>query len=561
MEQFMMMLAECTLTMTIAALGLFAATPLLKNVNPKGMYIAWIVIVIGFLIPYRPHFIPPVFEITIRQPSPTGAADTSALAGASGEGASAVATYSSGSAAVPQPSALQIVFIIWLVGAAALLVYHLVKHRQFVRVVKRWSKPITDTGILDAFAQAKVELGIDKNIGLLFCEPVDSPMLLGIAKHKILLPDLELTVDELAIVFRHELIHFKRKDLLTKVLMLAANTLHWFNPIIYFVSKALSFYSESSCDFEATKNENMDEKRYYSETIISVIRRQSKMKTALSTSFYGGKNGMKRRILSVMNTTKKRAGLIAVCISLVLVFATGTVFAVDLPPAGTIDTMGKNDAYKVLVEISELDYEDMTVAGFAGEVETISEKAGTDIFSLMSEADIDYENTDPLYPFATGVLSHTSQELFSSAIGGEETPYMTGYVEKLRAHDIMSDKGTMSDEEFEAFLEDVQKFEDAGFDTTVYDFQAYFTYTFLYDIPNPNVITVGEREGKIAYIKKDFQAYVDGLSEDDLVATGAKADMIAKLKQLAKKYSDNKISFEYHDFRFELFDGENEMFG
>lgn len=556
MEQFMMLLAECTITMTMAAAILLAVTQLLKNVNPKGVYIAWIVIVVGFLIPYRPHLVTPLLEITIRQPSTAVAMGGNAVATG---GLPAPTVGEAGAVAAPL-SLVQVLFLVWLAGMAVALVWNLIRHRRFMQVVKRWSRAISKPAVLEAFGKAKEKLGVQKEIGLLCCEPMDSPVLVGIVRPRILLPDLNLTEDELEVVFLHELTHYKRKDLLVKVLMLAAGVLHWFNPMVYVVSKTLAFYSEASCDYEVTKNEDMNGRQYYSETIISVIRRQSKMKTALSTSFYGGKNGMKRRILSIMNTAKKRIGIVAVCVALVAVLATGMALAVDVPPAGAIDTTGKNDAYKTLARISELDYEGMTAAEFADEVEETSREAGSDVFSLMSEADIDYLNGDPLYPFITGVLAHTSQEIFAAEIGDPETPFLTGQARKLREEEIEDQRGDMSDEEFEAFLAEMKRFEDAGFDTTTYAFQAYIFYTLLYDIPYANGITVGEREQRISSIARDVQAYVDGLSEEDMMAGDAKEGLVAELERLAEKYSDSKISFEYDNCTLEAADGETELF-
>jgi hypothetical protein len=64
-------------------------------------------------------------------------------------------------------------------------------------------------------------------------------------------------------------------------------------------------------------------KQQYSETIIGVIRQQSQLKTILSTSFYGGKKGMKKRIFSIMDTSNKKMGLIIILCVLILISGSG----------------------------------------------------------------------------------------------------------------------------------------------------------------------------------------------------------------------------------------------
>jgi len=57
------------------------------------------------------------------------------------------------------------------------------------------------------------------------------------------------------------------------------------------------------------------------------VKYQSKLKTALSTNFYGGKKGMKNRIYSIMDSSKKKAGIAIVCCMLLLTMGTGMAFA------------------------------------------------------------------------------------------------------------------------------------------------------------------------------------------------------------------------------------------
>lgn len=154
-------------------------------------------------------------------------------------------------------------------------------------------------------------------------------MMIGIINPLILLPQTNYSSGELSFILRHELVHWKRKDLWYKALVLLATTIHWFNPIVYLMAKTIAIQCEVSCDAEVVRNTDMNGRRQYSETILNSIQYRSKMQTALSTSFYGGKNGMKARICSIMDTTKKKAGLLILCLVLIATVGTGVRFAAN----------------------------------------------------------------------------------------------------------------------------------------------------------------------------------------------------------------------------------------
>jgi hypothetical protein len=155
----------------------------------------------------------------------------------------------------------------------------------------------------------------------------------GFINTPILLPTVELAEDELRFIFKHELVHYKRKDLWYKMLVLTATAIHWFNPFVYLIAKAINVQCELSCDAEIVRNTDADTRLQYSETIIGIIKYRSNLKTALSTNFYGGKKGMKNRVSSIMDTSKKKAGIAIICAVLLITFTTGFVFAVNASEA------------------------------------------------------------------------------------------------------------------------------------------------------------------------------------------------------------------------------------
>jgi len=314
----MIALFTCSVAMSALAFIYIVCTSfLIKWYSEKGLYYAWLVIVFGLIIPFRPQWnVSPVFEMQIIEVLHfTQTIENVTL--------SPVATGISG---------WQIMSALWFAGVVVFLFYHALKHYRFVKTTKRWSVSIKDENTLALMENLKKEMEITKHIELYVCSCAGSPMLIGLFKPRIFIPTIEITHDELRYIINHELVHYKRKDLLYKYVVLVATAIHWFNPVVYFVSKEIADLCEMSCDSEVVKNADADARQFYSEAIIGVVKYKSKLKTALSTSYYSGKRGIKKRISSIMEMKKKRAGIVVACIAMFITLGTGFIFAANVIP-------------------------------------------------------------------------------------------------------------------------------------------------------------------------------------------------------------------------------------
>ena len=62
------------------------------------------------------------------------------------------------------------------------------------------------------------------------------------------LPHEDFAAQDLSIIIRHELTHYKRKDLWYKILLVTARVIHWFNPFAYMMCRHANADIEQSCD-------------------------------------------------------------------------------------------------------------------------------------------------------------------------------------------------------------------------------------------------------------------------------------------------------------------------
>lgn len=335
----------------------------------------WLVIAVGWLIPFRPSIELPFLssQSTNTPLMPLQLTPDSLITNTTAEVLTPAAEMQVG---IPQLSMWEIGFSIWLAGVVIILIYHIWRHSHFMKMVNRWSEAETTPNILQILNTLRQELKINPQIEYKTCPSISSPMMVGFFRPVILMPAIQLSDNELIFILRHELTHFKRHDLWYKTIVLTANILHWFNPVIYFMARATSVQCEIACDALVLKNENMQARKQYGETILTVVRGGKSHQTALSTNFYGGKKGMKNRITSMLDIKRKKAGITIFCIVLIGIILTGATLVTAGNPSTSIpNTTFTDEEYDKLLTLRFEGYEDMSVADFQKKVWEIRDTA------------------------------------------------------------------------------------------------------------------------------------------------------------------------------------------
>ena len=96
-------------------------------------------------------------------------------------------------------------------------------------------------------------------------------MLIGIVRPYIIIPDINFNEKQLKNILLHEIVHLKRFDIAVKWLTMIASSIHWFNPLMYFIKKEINTSCELACDEAVIKNLSPSEKQAYGDTLISVV--------------------------------------------------------------------------------------------------------------------------------------------------------------------------------------------------------------------------------------------------------------------------------------------------
>ncbi|WP_334073944.1 MULTISPECIES: M56 family metallopeptidase [Paenibacillus] len=303
------MFIRCSLSMSLVTLVYMAMVPFLaKKYAAKWLYIIWWVITIGWLVPVHPHIVLPFAPVRY---APT----TDPLPAMSGQGKGLAGfpistVHEANQAAFAPYPVWRILAVVWLTGALIALFCQVYRHIRFMNLTRRWSEPVTDPEILGAFENMASELNIKTGVRIKFCHSISSPMLTGLIHPVILLPRDILKEEDYPHILKHELIHFKRFDLWHKVIILGVKAVHWFNPLVYFMDRAVSLQCELSCDERVLRGMSFQQRKNYGETLIKVVRNGSKARTAVFTNLYGGKRNLRSRINFIMDIRPKKNGIV-----------------------------------------------------------------------------------------------------------------------------------------------------------------------------------------------------------------------------------------------------------
>lgn len=210
-----------------------------------------------------------------------------------------------------------ILFYGYLAGAAAFLLYQGVSYAHFRRTVRRWKRDVARADYAAMLSDTARDLGVSAP-EMIVCEAISTPAVTGLLRPRLLLPHERYDVQELRYILRHELCHLKRRDMLFKLVLLAANAMHWFNPVVYLMLRQADEDIELACDSAATDGLELPERAAYSRTLLAAV--QSSVRALPATTCFGGTvERLKRRITNVLGAQKKRGlGVVALVLALTL---------------------------------------------------------------------------------------------------------------------------------------------------------------------------------------------------------------------------------------------------
>lgn len=208
---------------------------------------------------------------------------------------------------------------IWLAGFLLCAAYFVVVYVHCIREFRK-SLPISNSFLRKWLETHKLH----RNIQIRQSDKINAPISYGIIRPVILLPKGENVQkwNSMDYILEHEFVHIRRFDQLSKLLMIAALCVHWFNPVVWMMYVVFNRDIELSCDEAVVRRFGIHNKKTYAMTLIGM----EEVKSGL-TPFYNGfsKNAIEERVKSIMKTRKHR--FIAVLAAVVLIVGISVCFA------------------------------------------------------------------------------------------------------------------------------------------------------------------------------------------------------------------------------------------
>ncbi|CAD5902689.1 M56 family metallopeptidase [Carnobacterium maltaromaticum] len=212
------------------------------------------------------------------------------------------------------------VFIIWLLFFVIFFIQKITKYHSFIKYIRANWIPVDTPATLDLLSCICEKKNVSTVIELYTNPLVSSPLLFGIRKSYIVLPDENLSEEQLYNILIHEVSHYKNKDLLFKWLVQILVSIHWFNPIVYYLEKVVNDECEYACDESAIHNLTGQQRHEYGNTLITMIKQTGNYNERVaSVTLYENTKQIKNRLTAILDSnTHKLSNKILLCLIILL---------------------------------------------------------------------------------------------------------------------------------------------------------------------------------------------------------------------------------------------------
>lgn len=239
---------------------------------------------------------------------------------------------------------LEVLLIIWAVGSLIFLM------RLVFRLTRQY-KTILENAIgadhrLSQIYREVLQKMACASVGHInVSTDYQSPMMAGFFKPHILFPaDMAgLPEEELKFIFRHEITHFKKRDLWIKLLVELLCCALWWNPVVYMLRICISQLLEMRCDSSVCEKLNQHQQLEYSQTLLNSFKKPVHYPIYVTAEYLGypSKERLKQRFTQILSAPsqpeKKVLSILIVTLSICAFIGS---YAAILVPGGLPDGIG-----------------------------------------------------------------------------------------------------------------------------------------------------------------------------------------------------------------------------
>ncbi|MEW6992124.1 TonB family protein [Colwelliaceae bacterium 6441] len=196
-----------------------------------------------------------------------------------------------------QQLSLEWLVVCWMLMTTLMLSYWLVSHLRFLKHVK-----------LSVTNKAELVIKVPSKLAVFESAHAFSPMLIGIFKQKLLLPEDFTTLyntEQQMLILEHEICHFDRNDIYWNLVAIVLLAVFWFHPLAWLAYFRFRRDQEISCDDIVLARKQSHQRINYSRALLVAAESTPPLAFAqLSFKKYGDKEIMFERIEQIKSPTR-----------------------------------------------------------------------------------------------------------------------------------------------------------------------------------------------------------------------------------------------------------------
>lgn len=179
----------------------------------------------------------------------------------------------------PMQDTIGFASVIWIIGMTVMFTYIFASYQRLKK---------------------KIRASIKLKDNIWVCDDITSPFILGFVRPRIYIPS-NTNEEEIPYIVAHEEEHLRYRDNWWKPLGFLILAVHWFNPLVWVSYILMCRDMELACDERVIWRMDSDEKKRYSEILLS-FGEMKRVVTTCPVAF--GEVGVKQRIKSIVSFKK-----------------------------------------------------------------------------------------------------------------------------------------------------------------------------------------------------------------------------------------------------------------
>lgn len=207
---------------------------------------------------------------------------------------------------------VEILSAVWILGMFVCMFNAIVGYAMFLRKFQQSLSPVTDDRMRQVISKTGIHIAVCQS------RQITSPMLIGIMHPKLVIPSAQKqwTAAELELVVEHELCHYRKRDLLSKLLMTIVCCVNWINPTVYLMRKQFFYDIELACDEATLRGRDLEERELYARLMLFFAKNRAvkDKSSVLSGSFLEDKIQLKGRIDNMFDQGIKKRGFVVAAV-------------------------------------------------------------------------------------------------------------------------------------------------------------------------------------------------------------------------------------------------------